>query len=563
MSRTAATAERVESAGRAAEAGDQVEVGGAEDAGTLSVGSLLGSTWRTLGRTGTIARASARLGAGTARALAGRGPVPERGDWRFADPTWQENPVYRRLMQLYLTSSRALDELVEEADVDWRTKERARFAVTVLTSAMAPTNSLAGNPAAIKRAFETGGRSLVSGVRQMVDDLRHNGGLPAQVDRGAFTVGENLALTPGAVVYRDEVCELIQYTPSTPQVRIRPVVMVPPQINKFYFMDLAPQRSFIEYAVAKGLTFFAVSWRNPTAGQGSWNLDTYGEAVVSAIDAAREITGSDSVNMLGMCAGGITTSTVLSHLALRRPGVVHSASFGVTLLDFDVPAMVGMMQSRPLLAVARRRSARAGILDGQSLATVFTWMRPNDLVWNYWVNNYLMGKRPPTFDILAWNADRTNLPAALHAQFLGIFATNALAHPGALTVLGTPVDLARITCETYVTGGLTDHLTPWQGCYRATQLFSGPTTFVLSHTGHIQTMVNPPGNPKSHYWVGPEPGPDAEAWRAAAQRVQGSWWDHWSEWILARSGEERTAPAKLGSRRHRPLDPAPGTYVLG
>jgi polyhydroxyalkanoate synthase len=241
---------------------------------------------------------------------------------------------------------------------------------------------------------------------------------------------------------------------------------------------------------------------------------------------------------------------------------VNSASFGVTLLDFDVPAMVGVFNSRPLLAVARARSARSGVLDGQSLATVFTWMRPNDLVWNYWVNNYLMGKRPPSFDILAWNADKTNLPAALHAQFLQIFTENPLIHPGAMEVLGTPVDLAQVTCETYVTGGLTDHLTPWEGCYRATQLFSGPTTFVLSHTGHIQTMVNPPGNPKAHYFVGPRPGPDPQEWRAQSERRQGSWWNHWAEWILARSGEERPAPTRLGSRRHKPLDPAPGRYVL-
>jgi len=337
-------------------------------------------------------------------------------------------------------------------------------------------------------------------VRQLVSDIRHNGGLPSQVDAGAFRVGDNLALSPGAVVYRDEVCEILQYTPTTPRVRSRPIVMVPPQINKFYFMDLAPKRSFIEYAVSRGLPFFAISWRNPVADQGGWNLDTYAERVVTAFDVAAEITGSDSVNLLGMCAGGITASTVLSHLALRAPDRVNSASFGVTLLDFDVPAMVGMMNSRPLLAVAKKRSARSGVLDGQSLAAVFTWMRPNDLVWNYWVNNYLMGRRPPAFDILAWNADKTNLPSALHAQFLEIFAGNSLVHAGEISVLGTPVDLARITCDTYVTGGLTDHLTPWTGCYRATQLFSGPSTFVLGHSGHIQTMVNPPGNPKAHYF---------------------------------------------------------------
>jgi polyhydroxyalkanoate synthase len=540
---------------------DEVAVGGAEDAGTLDLGNVLGATWRTLGRGRTLARAGVDLGAGTVRALAGRAPGPERGDGRFADPTWQEHPGYRRLMQVYLSWCRTLEGLVEKADVDWRTRERARFALTILTSAASPTNTLLGNPAALKRVLETGGGSLVTGVRQLVSDIRHNGGLPSQVDAGAFRVGDNLALSPGAVVYRDEVCEILQYTPTTPRVRSRPIVMVPPQINKFYFMDLAPKRSFIEYAVSRGLPFFAISWRNPVADQGGWNLDTYAERVVTAFDVAAEITGSDSVNLLGMCAGGITASTVLSHLALRAPDRVNSASFGVTLLDFDVPAMVGMMNSRPLLAVAKARSRRSGVLDGQSLAAVFTWMRPNDLVWNYWVNNYLMGKRPPAFDILAWNADKTNLPSALHAQFLEIFAGNSLVHAGELSVLGTPVDLARITCDTYVTGGLTDHLTPWTGCYRATQLFSGPSTFVLGHSGHIQTMVNPPGNPKAHYFVGPRPGADPEEWRAKAERRQGSWWEHWAEWVLSRSGEERPAPTRLGSRRHKALDPAPGRYV--
>jgi len=345
-------------------------------------------------------------------------------------------------------------------------------------------------------------------------------------------------------------------------VRSRPLLLVPPQINKYYFMDLAPQRSFIEYSVGHGLPAFTISWRNPGPHQGGWNLDTYAAAVVAAMDAVQEITRSDTVNVLGLCAGGILTSTVLSHLAATAPGRVHSASFGVTLLDFDVPAMVGVFNARPLLALARARSARSGVLDGRSLASVFTWMRPNDLVWNYWVNNYLLGKSPPAFDILAWNADRTNLPAGLHADLLRIFARNLLVHAGGLEVLGTSVDLGRVTCDTYVTGGLTDHLTPWHGCYRATQLFGGPTTFVLSHTGHIQTMVNPPGNPKAHYFTGPTPGPDAEDWRAEAERRQGSWWEHWMEWILARSGEERPAPARLGSRRHRALDPAPGRYVL-
>ncbi|MGH7747285.1 MAG: PHA/PHB synthase family protein, partial [Candidatus Dormibacteria bacterium] len=358
-------------------------VAGGEDAGLPSLRDLTGTALRVAAHGPGVARSALGLGAETLRVLAGRSALqPERGDGRFADPTWTTHPGYHRLEQLYLAWCRSVTFAVEDADLDWRAREQARFAATVLTTTLAPTNTLLGNPAAIKRAFETGGGSLVDGLRHLVSDIRHNGGMPSQVDPSGFKVGENVALSPGAVVYRDEVCEVIQYTPTTPQVRTRPVVMVPPQINKYYFMDLAPGRSFIEYAVARGLTFFAISWRNPVAEQGDWDFDTYAERVVTAIDVAREITGSDSVNLLGMCAGGILASTVLSHLALRAPDRVHTASVGVTLLDFDVPAMVGAFKSKPLLAVARTRSARSGVLDGRSLATVFTWMRPNDLVWN-------------------------------------------------------------------------------------------------------------------------------------------------------------------------------------
>ncbi|HEY4410824.1 MAG TPA: alpha/beta fold hydrolase [Acidimicrobiia bacterium] len=538
-------------------------VAGAEDPGPLALDELVRSTVRVAARGRNLARGGLRYSREAVRVMAGRSQIgPERGDWRFADPSWDENPVYRRVKQLYLAGVRTLDDLVDEADVDWRTRERARFALTVLTSALAPTNTLPGNPAALKRAIETGGGSLVNGLRQFVGDVRHNRGMPTQVDSSSFRVGENLAVTPGAVVYRDDVVEVLQYTPSTPEVASRPVVMIPPQINKYYFLDLAPGRSFIEYAVSRGIPFFGISWRNPRHEHQDWGLDTYGEAVLRAFDVARDVTGSDDVNALGMCAGGILMSTVLSHLAATDDRRVHSASFGVTLLDFDVPAMIGLFRSKPLLGVARLRSARAGVLDGDSLASVFTWMRPNDLVWNYWVNNYLMGKRPPAFDILAWNADKTNLPARLHSQFLQIFADNSLVTPGALSVLGSPVDLSAIKCDTYVTGGLTDHLTPWEGCYRATQLLSGESTFVLSPTGHIQTQVSPPGNPKAHYFVGPEPGPDPHAWRAGAERRPGTWWEHWADWIVARGGEMRPAPSRLGSRRYKPLEPAPGSYVL-
>jgi polyhydroxyalkanoate synthase len=537
-------------------------IGGTEDPGRMGVADGLVALARAATQSQAAVKAGLGLSAEAVRIAVGRSTVePANGDRRFADPTWTDNPGYRRLKQAYLAWSGAVDSVVEAADVDWRTRERARFAAGILTSSLAPTNTLPGNPAALKRVIETGGGSLLSGARHFVDDLLHNGGMPKQVDARGFKVGENMAVTPGAVVYRDEVCEVLQYQPTTPTVRARPVVLIPPPINKYYFMDLAPGRSFVEHAVGRGIPFFVISWRNPKKEHADWGLDTYAEAVLGAIDVACEVSGSDDVIALGLCAGGIITATVLSHLAARGDGRVHAVSFGVTLLDWDVPAMVGAFQSKGLLSVARRKSRSAGVLDARSLGSVFTWMRPNELVWNYWVNNYLMGKEPPAFDILAWNDDKTNLPGRLHGQFLDIFADNLLVKPGAMTVLGTPVDLSAVKIDNYVTGGLSDHLTPWDGCYRATQLFPGHSTFVLSPTGHIQTQVSPPGNPKSHYFVGGEPGPDPHQWRDSAERRSGTWWDHWAEWVIARAGDEKPAPAKLGSRRHKVLDPAPGTYV--
>ncbi len=511
-----------------------------------------------------IGRRGAGLGIESAKVIAGRSNVsPEKGDWRFKDETWQENPAYRRLMQLYLAWASTIMEGVEDADLDWRDGQRARFAAEVLTTALAPTNSLLGNPAALKRVFETGGMSLARGARNVVKDVRTNRGMPSTVDRGALTVGTDLAATPGAVVYRDEVCEVLQYKPATGTVWSRPVLLVPPQISKYYFMDLAPGRSFVEHAVAQGLQLFVISWRNVTREQSDWGLDTYAEAIERVIDVVREVSGSDDVNLLALCAGGILSSTVLSHFAATGDTRVRSASFGVTLLDFDVPAPIGMFQIAPLLALVRRRSSHAGILDGASLGTVFTWLRPNDLVWNYWVNNYLMGKDPPVFDILAWNADSTNLPGRLHGEFLDVMQNNLLTKPGELTVLGTGVDLSKVTLDTYVTGATTDHLTPWKGCYQTTQLLGGRSRFILSNAGHIASLINPPGNPKAHFFAGPEPEGDPDSWFERAERRQGTWWEDWASWVTERSGEERDAPAKLGSRVHKPAEPAPGTYVYG
>jgi polyhydroxyalkanoate synthase len=508
-----------------------------------------------------VGRAGAGLAVELGRVAVGRSAVaPGRGDRRFADPAWSEHPGYRRLMQGYRALSGAVDQVVQDVDVSWRTRERARFAAGVITSAIAPTNTVLGNPAALKRAFDTAGGSLLSGTRHWIEDLRHNGGMPRQVDSSGYTVGENLAATPGAVVFRNEVCEVLQYTPTTATVGEIPVLVIPPQINKYYFLDLAPGRSLVEHAVSRGITTFMTSWRNPGKAHGAWNLDTYVAALLEATDAVREISGSAELITIGFCSGGIVNAAMLSHLAATGDSRVRAGSFAVTLLDWHTPAPIAAVQSAWVIAAARRKARRAGVLDGGSVGSVFTWMRPDDLVWNYWVNNYLMGCKPPVFDILAWNDDKTNLPAALHSQFMDMFADNVLTRPDGLQLLGHGVDLAAIKVDTYVVGGLSDHLTPWQGNYRTTQLVSGKTEFVLSPTGHIQTPVSPPG-PKAHYFTGPTPGPDSTAWRTESTRQEGTWWDHWADWVLARAGDDRAAPTSLGSGRYPALEPAPGTYV--
>ena len=538
---------------------------GGEVVGVPSLGETIGGLAAAFGHRRTVTREAAKLGGELVRVALGRSEVaPGKSDRRFSDPAWSGNPVFSRIERGYLATQQAVSNLVDELGEgaqDSRRAEQARFATTILTSALAPTNYFATNPAAIKRAFDTGGMSLVRGVRNFVGDLRNNGGMPSMVERDAFKVGKDLALSPGAVVQRDEVGEVLQYQPTTEKVYQRPLVLIPPPIGRFYFLDLRPGRSFIEYATSQGIQVFLLSWRNPSAEEGSWDLDTYASRVLSAIDAAREISGSPDVNVMGFCAGGIITTTLLNHLAATGDDRVHSMSYAVTLLDFTERAPISAFQAPSLLRFAKARSRRSGIITSRQMGAAFTWMRPDDLVFNYWVNNYLMGDKPPAFDILAWNADGTNLPAALHCEFLDIFEGNLLTQPGGLSVLGSPMQLDDIKVPMFVTGAVVDHLTPWLGCYRTTQLLGGDATFVLSYSGHIASLVNPPGNPKAHYWTGGSPGPDPQKWLAEATKHQGSWWEAWTEWFKPYGGEQKRAPRTLGNKFHPVLDPAPGRYV--
>src|SRR5215470_15677966 len=385
------------------------------------------------------ARQSLALFAELGRIAAGGSELaPDAKDRRFADPAWKQSAAYRSLAQGYLAWGNALYRFVDEAKIDKREAERARFVVSLVVDALSPTNSLAGNPAALKKLLDTGGASLLHGLENLAGDLARNGGLPAPVDTRKFAVGKNLAMTPGSVVYRTPVMELIQYRPMGEEVHKRPLLIAPPQINKFYVFDLVPEKSVVQLALKGGLQTFAISWKNPSAADSDFGLDTYVSALEEAVDVMRDITGSDDVNIWGSCSGGITTSAFLAHLAARGETKVHSATVAVCVLDMAVAqnTTAGLFVTPESILAAKSASQLAGVLEGRELARMFAWMRPNDLIWNYWVNNYLLGNAPPAFDILYWNSDTTRLAASLHADFLDLIGTNPFVDPGCLEVRG-------------------------------------------------------------------------------------------------------------------------------
>ena len=551
--------------------------GGAEGAeAVLGSGLLAGSG---LGPVGGALRSLGRAAVRQPRALLRRGPkvglqflqiglgkseaAPQQGDKRFADPAWRDNPLFRTALQAYLALGSELDAFIDGLGLEGVEAERMAFAASLVREAMAPTNFFWTNPAALKRFFDTGGGSVRRGVANWAGDMLHNHGMPSMVDLRPFKKGENIAVSPGAVVHRTEVFELIQYTPQNETVYQRPLVVVPPQVNKFYALDISPGRSMYEYLLQHGIPVFGISWRNPTGAQRDWDFDTYVQATIEAVDVAREISGSPDVNVIGACLGGMTAALAQAHLAALDDDRIHSATFMVTLLDTVSEGRMFLFATPQTIALARKVSEPRGVIDGWQMASMFSWLRPNDLVWNYWVNNYLLGQDPPAFDILAWNADTTRLTSAFHHQLLDMVAGNQLVHPAAMKVLGTPIDISRITCDTYVVAGFTDHITPWNTAYRTTQMVSGPAQFVLCSSGHIQTVVADPKHRGLGYSVNPDTPPTAEQWLAGAERHEGSWWGHYAAWLAERSGDQGAAPQSLGSGRHPPIEPAPGRYING
>ena len=506
--------------------------------------------------------------ASTARlfGLQATGPVePRKGDRRFKHPDWQANPWYYLLQQRHLLLEGLADDLVVAADVDELTRRKAEFALKQLVDAAAPTNQLWGNPAAIRRAYETGGQSLVRGLSTFLDDLASRRG-PQKVPTDALQVGKDLAVTPGKVVFRNQLMELIQYQPQTDTVHETPLLVSPPWINKYYIMDLAPGRSLIEWAVTHGHTVFTASYKNPDASMRDIRLDDY---LISgprtALDVIADITGARQVNMVGLCLGGTLTAILAAWLAAAGERRIRSATLLNTLLDFSEPGVLGIVTDPETVAKLEREMAQTGFLEAEKMATTFDLLRANDLVWNYAVNNWLMGEDPASFDILTWNNDATRMPAGMHSFYLrSCYIENRLAK-GTMELAGQRLDLGKVIEDVYLVAAEQDHITPWRSCYKGARLLGGSVRFVLSNSGHIAGVVNPP-NPKSRHWVGRNTRArflpaDPDRWRSRASEHKATWWEDWTTWIARRGGARRPPPS-MGSDSHPPVADAPGSYVL-
>jgi polyhydroxyalkanoate synthase len=520
---------------------------------------------------GTVA-ANSRMAIGLAaavRAAAGRavgsdvsGPVaPAAGDKRFTDPAYEDNPLYFLLMQDYLLSGQLVDELLDAAGLEATQDLKARFVAKFIVDALAPTNTLPGNPAALREAFDTGGKSVVRGAMNMLDDVRNNGGWPSQVDATGFEVGVNMAATPGAVVYRSDLIELIQYEPQVKTVHAVPLLFCPPWINKYYIMDLAPGKSLIEWAVQHGHTCFAISYRNPDASMRDLGFEDYlRQGPLDAVRVVREITGAAEVNTVSVCLGGTLTAIALAHNAAIGDHSIKSATFLNTLTDFSIPGTLGVFTDEATISGLEKQMAKEGFLDSDKMAHTFDALRANDLVFAYVVNNWLLGKKPPAFDLLVWNKDSTRMPAKMHSRYLrSCYLNNEFAR-GEFEVDGQKLLPGKVDVDTYILSAVDDHIVPWVSGYKTTQLLGGHKRFVLSTSGHIAGIVNPPG-PKAKHWTNDATPADPQEWKDNAQLQDGTWWDDWTAWIDKQGGPSVAAPRRLGSKAHPPIEPAPGSYV--
>ena len=482
-------------------------------------------------------------------------------DRRFDAPEWHSIAYFSWLRQTYLIHAAYVRERAAAAPLAPADARRLGFFLRQYLDAISPANFVATNPAVMKRAIASGGASLVHGATNFVSDLRT--GRITMSDPDAFEVGRNLAVTPGSVVFRNPLIEVLQYDATTPRVGRRPLVIVPPCINKYYILDLAAHDSFVRYAVSRGHTVFMVSWRNVPAALGGLGWDDYlADGVLAAIDVAKAVSGSKTVNALGFCVGGTLLASALAVLAARNDRSVASLTLLATMLDFSDPGEIGAYVTPEFLALNEAAMMAGARMRGSTLAAAFASLRANDLVWRYVIGNYLEGRTPPAFDLLHWNGDSTSLPGPMYVYYLReMYLRNRLREPGALTMLGEPVDLSRIRCPAYLMASRDDHIVPWKSAWRTTSLVGGKVTFVLGASGHIAGVVNPPDPPKRRYWTRDPDTADPDAWLAGASAVEGSWWPHWSAWLAAHKGGTRAAPAQAGSAALPPLAAAPGEYV--
>lgn len=495
-------------------------------------------------------------------ATAGQGAsAAKSGDRRFAGQEWMDTPAAAYTAGMYLLNARTLLQMADQVQADEKTRQRLRFAVQQWVDAAAPSNYLALNPEAQRKALETKGESIAQGLKHLWHDIRQ--GHLSQTDESVFEVGRNVATTAGSVVFENELFQLIQYAPLTAKVHERPLLIVPPCINKFYILDLQPENSLVRHALAHGQQVFVLSWVNADESIGDKTWDDYIEhAVLRAVDETRAISKQQQINTLGFCIGGTLLATALAVAAARGEQPAASMTLLTAFLDFSDTGILDLFVDENMVQMREQALAQGGLLKGRELAATFSFLRPNDLVWNYVVGNYLKGETPPPFDLLYWNSDSTNLPGPMYCWYLRhTYLENNLVKPGRVTVCGEKLDLRRLDLPTFLYASREDHIVPWQSAYLSTQVLSGKTQFVLGASGHIAGVINPPEKKKRSHWVNAKLPKTAEAWFEGATEVPGSWWPVWVDWLKARSGKLVAAPKTAGDRQHPVIEAAPGRYV--
>ncbi|HIJ95108.1 MAG TPA: class I poly(R)-hydroxyalkanoic acid synthase [Desulfuromonadales bacterium] len=487
---------------------------------------------------------------------------PAHSDRRFASPEWEESPVHNYIKQSYLLTSRILTGMVADSPLDEATKSRTEFYTRQFVDALSPSNFALTNPEVLKETLESKGQNLIQGLEQLMRDF--DKGRISMTDESAFELGKNIAATPGSVVFQNELIQLIHFKPMTEKVNDRPILIIPPCINKYYILDLSENNSYVRYCLEQGNNVFIISWRNPdeTLGDKTWD-DYLNAGTFPAITAVKKITGAKKINGVAWCIGGTMLATTIAVLAAKNKKPFASATFFTTLLDFSDPGELRVFIDESQVKQFEEKLKNGGVMPGKQLATTFAMLRANDLIWSYVVNNYLKGKTPPPFDILYWNSDSTNMTAAMYTWYLrNMYLENKLIVPGAIELCGVPVDLGKIACPVYCLSAIEDHIAPWKSTFISTEVLKAPMEFVLGASGHIAGVLNPANKNKRNYWINGELGQGADHWLETAESVPGSWWTHWDTWLKSQGGKEIPAPAQVGSADYPEIEASPGAYVL-